>query len=66
MLLFTTFPTQHTFARKKGYKLKTETSKTDKNKKSGDITAEETIEPDTTCQEMVAGSFMVASQCKNY
>lgn len=65
ILLLPVVSTQHAFARKKGYKLKTETGKTDKNRKSSDISAVETIEPDTTSQEMVAGSFMVASQCRN-
>lgn len=65
ILLLPFFIMQPGQARKKGYKLKTETGKVDKNRKSNDISAVETIDPDTTNMEMVAGSFMVASQCEN-
>lgn len=65
ILLLPFFIMQPVQARKKGYKLKTETGKVDKNRKSNDISGVETIDPDTTNMEMVAGSFMVASQCEN-
>lgn len=65
IILLTLFIMHPVQARKKGYKLKTVTERADKNRKNTDITAVETIDPDTTNLEMVAGSFMVASQCKD-
>ncbi len=65
ILLVSFFPAQQSFARKKGYRLKTGKSKTEKVNKHSGIDITETDVADTISQEMVAGSFMVASQCEN-